>query len=264
MQTIQNNMENILLKTYSNQSLICNLDFVNELANLLDVVEGVAFYNFNIKKAKFTYMSLWIEQISGYPLTKFHNEGIDFLLKITHPQDFALLNHKSAFGLCPELDTKHKLNTFEFRIKHPSRNWIWLENDSVHLPLDQESCQILGAFKEITRRKESEMFLWDEIKKMSEVLGNKYKVASLDKKATNKSETDKLNLFYNNPSKLISKRELEVLQLIAAGYSTKQLADKLNISNHTVISHRKNLRAKFNVKNTAELINEASKLSWIN
>jgi DNA-binding CsgD family transcriptional regulator len=57
----------------------------------------------------------------------------------------------------------------------------------------------------------------------------------------------------------VSTREKEVLQLIADGFSSKQIADKLFISNHTAITHRKNLINKFKVKNTAQLISMASK-----
>ncbi len=59
---------------------------------------------------------------------------------------------------------------------------------------------------------------------------------------------------------IISSREKEVLHLIGEGYSSKQIADMLFISNHTAISHRKNLIEKFQVKNTAQLIKKASKV----
>lgn len=58
----------------------------------------------------------------------------------------------------------------------------------------------------------------------------------------------------------ISSREKEVLKLVAEGYSSKQVADILFISNHTAISHRKHLIEKFQVKNTAQLIKKASKI----
>jgi len=59
--------------------------------------------------------------------------------------------------------------------------------------------------------------------------------------------------------KTISSREKEVLKLVADGFSSKQIADKLFISNHTAITHRKNLIKKFKVKNTAQLIKSASR-----
>ncbi|WP_423126912.1 LuxR C-terminal-related transcriptional regulator [Gaoshiqia sp. Z1-71] len=57
----------------------------------------------------------------------------------------------------------------------------------------------------------------------------------------------------------ISPREAEVLKYIANGDSAKIIGDKLNISETTVITHRKHLRQKLNAKNTAELIKEAVK-----
>ena len=52
----------------------------------------------------------------------------------------------------------------------------------------------------------------------------------------------------------LSKREVEILQLIGKEYSSQQVADKLFISFHTVESHRANLMFKAGVKNTAGLI----------
>jgi len=55
----------------------------------------------------------------------------------------------------------------------------------------------------------------------------------------------------------ISKRETEVLKLIADEYTTKEIASELYISFQTVMSHRKNLLEKMKVKNTAGLIRKA-------
>jgi len=52
----------------------------------------------------------------------------------------------------------------------------------------------------------------------------------------------------------ITKREQEILNLVAYEYSSKEIADKLYISNHTVITHRQNLMLKLKVKNSAGLV----------
>lgn len=57
---------------------------------------------------------------------------------------------------------------------------------------------------------------------------------------------------------LLTRREKEVLILIAEGLTNHEIADKLFISTTTVDTHRKNLLAKFAVKNTATLIRMAS------
>lgn len=53
---------------------------------------------------------------------------------------------------------------------------------------------------------------------------------------------------------LLTSREKEVLSCIAEGLTNNEIADKLFVSPLTVDSHRKNLLAKFQVKNTAALI----------
>ncbi|NOQ26716.1 MAG: response regulator [Bacteroidales bacterium] len=62
----------------------------------------------------------------------------------------------------------------------------------------------------------------------------------------------------DEPSSL-SKRELEVLELILQGYSNKEIAEKLSISYHTVCSHRKNTMKKTGSNNISGLFSYAKK-----
>ena len=54
-------------------------------------------------------------------------------------------------------------------------------------------------------------------------------------------------------------REREVLQLIAEGYTTKKIANKLYISSKTVSNHRSNIKDKLDLHSTAELTKYAIK-----
>jgi len=62
---------------------------------------------------------------------------------------------------------------------------------------------------------------------------------------------------------VITRREKEVLKLIAEGLTNKQMAVKLFISTTTVDTHRNSLLSKFNVKNTANLIRMAAQFDII-
>jgi DNA-binding NarL/FixJ family response regulator len=54
-----------------------------------------------------------------------------------------------------------------------------------------------------------------------------------------------------------TRREKDVLELLVKGLCAKEIANKLFISESTVITHKKNLKEKFNAKNTVELISKA-------
>lgn len=56
---------------------------------------------------------------------------------------------------------------------------------------------------------------------------------------------------------LLTRREIEVLRLIAEGLTNHEIAEKLFVSDSTVDSHRKNLISKLQVKNTAALVRTA-------
>ena len=55
----------------------------------------------------------------------------------------------------------------------------------------------------------------------------------------------------------LSKREVEVLELISEGFNNHEIADKLCVSKRTIDSHRQNLIEKTRAKNTASLIRYA-------
>lgn len=68
----------------------------------------------------------------------------------------------------------------------------------------------------------------------------------------------KENCMVEEPSKaveepLLSEREKEVLREIARGLSTKEIANKLCLSHHTVTTHRKNIAEKLNIHSAAAM-----------
>ena len=63
----------------------------------------------------------------------------------------------------------------------------------------------------------------------------------------------------SNADQLLTKREREVVNLIAQGFSSEKIGDVLNISVKTVSNHRNNIYSKLNVQNTSELISFAYK-----
>ena len=67
-----------------------------------------------------------------------------------------------------------------------------------------------------------------------------------------------------NTSISLTEREKEIIQLIIMEFTTFDIAKELQLSVNTVENHRKNIFHKFNVKNVAGMVREASKLGFIN
>jgi DNA-binding NarL/FixJ family response regulator len=57
-----------------------------------------------------------------------------------------------------------------------------------------------------------------------------------------------------NNKKVLSKRELEILTLLAEGHTYSSISQELSISFHTVQAHVKNIYAKLNVNNKISAI----------
>ena len=64
----------------------------------------------------------------------------------------------------------------------------------------------------------------------------------------------------------LSPREKEVLQLLMQGYDTAEMAEELNISKHTVNTHRRSILYRTGFKNTQKLvltiISHGSQIQW--
>lgn len=62
---------------------------------------------------------------------------------------------------------------------------------------------------------------------------------------------------------LLTNREIEILELVAKGWTAKQISVELNIASRTVERHLENSRLKTATKNRAHMVAMAVKEGWI-
>ena len=81
------------------------------------------------------------------------------------------------------------------------------------------------------------------------------KVDSGDKHFDSEVMQQLVNTYNNtqNPQEVLTKREREILILIAQGFTDKEIAEKVFLSPLTIITHRKNILSKLGLKNKVEL-----------
>lgn len=81
---------------------------------------------------------------------------------------------------------------------------------------------------------------------------------SLVNEFINQSHQEEVS-YSSDPFKILSKRELEILPLIAKGYGNKDIAEKLFVSVKTVETHKTHIMNKLNLKSKPELVEYALK-----
>jgi DNA-binding CsgD family transcriptional regulator len=174
---------------------------------------------YHIQLDKCLYISSALKDITGQNCEELFNGCILFFKAISHPTDYVAFISEFIEFVKTEKNEGNK--------------------------------NLSNLMKTFTFRVKNKKGLWEQIN-IHALLIDANKVVGVIQK--NKQQENIGQEIYG-----ISPREIEVLLLIANGNSAKIIGDKLNISETTVTTHRKHLKQKFKVKNTAELIKEAAK-----
>jgi len=128
-------------------------------------------------------------------------------------------------------------------IKHPSQKVLALTTYNERVFIQQMLDN--GAYGYVLKNASSEEIM-EGVYEVSK--GNKYLCAEAEN-LLKKTQENEL---------MITRRESDVLKLLAEGFTNLEIADRLFISPLTVDSHRKNLIVKLQARNTASLIKIAS------
>lgn len=218
--------------------------------NLLDQIPSITFFLCNPRSGQITNVSEPVFELSGHSSTEFLEGGISFFMALLHPQDYRqiLRSYLQLMELhtTPEKDPEKMCQSFPMRIKHKRGHWLQIEITLLMLEYSGSGLieQTMGLIK-----KNSNGF----------PMGSGYtKITRFNSNAL----TTQLGLNLNGVREL-SRREKQILKLIAHGHTSQDIALRLSLSPHTVVTHRQNLIAKFKVKNTAELVLYASRMFWL-
>ena len=181
----------------------------------------------------------------GYPVQHYTTQSPDFQDEIRHPEDqlntWKLLCQvwNALSGIPPESKVNYRFS-YDYRIVKPDGKVIRiLEQNSV---LQQDASgnitHLLGVCNDITQWKKN----GTQLASLSSAIDKQYFLFTSD------------NTSVIKPKTILSKRELEIVKLIAEGHSSKFIADKLFISFHTVNTHRQKMIEKTNTRNTGGLV----------
>jgi len=199
------------------------------------------------QKALFTFISQNVERILGYPTELWIRKGTAFLREKMHPADLIRtekqrkqVEEQFQSPVGPEREN-FRLRT-QYRLQRSDGRYVLLFEQSTCLHTNHlgQVTHLLGVVSDLTH--------WSAAASFSTPL--LFAEAELPQPAVPalKSLQPKIKL---------TKREWQVVQLLAEGNSSKTIAHQLGISFHTVNKHRQNLIEKTDAKNTGELVQRA-------
>lgn len=188
------------------------------------------------------------ENFAGYKSECFLKEGVSHTLEI-YQRDHLQLFNKEIFpdrlnilqNIPPE---NHKNYVFSY-------NWCVENRNGASEKLLQRSCFLSDK----SGNPMFSMGMLININNFGNELPIVQTVDEININGTAANQTIYKKVYHlNEEDKLLSKREKEVLLWMAEGLSSKLIADKLFISEHTVINHRRSMQDKTNTPNAVALV----------
>lgn len=164
-----------------------------------------------------------------------------------HPDDLAPT--LKAFN--DHLEGHTESYTAEYRMRHRQGHWVWVQANGKVLARDPQGqpLRAIGTIQDIsTRKRQSEqgMDLLQQIKSLIQDMGQSPAQSAQPGSARtatgNAAELDQL-----------TRRQRQLLELIARGWTSAQIAAELNISTATAVSHRRDLMRKLKLHNAADV-----------
>lgn len=237
----------------SNSPKIKELELTNELnKKLLNIFKAGRYYYmiFNIYEAELEFISSEIKNVLGFEPNEISSK---FFMERIHPDDknyFLNFESKVAefYNALPLEKRGSYMYHHDYRIKSKEGKYVRLLHQIVPIEFDDKSFyRTLGMHTDITHIK------YDGIPTLS-IIG-----LNDEPSYFNIKNTETIIKSYS----LFTKREREILKLIIEGYSSREIANELFISHHTVNAHRKNILNKADVKTPFDLLKKVFKEGWI-
>lgn len=221
---------------------------------LLNIFQPGDFYYFvfNCGTAEMEYVSDSITSVLGIAPSEL---TLDYLFTIIHPEDLPyFLDFEEQVTrffnqLPPEKVLKYKVS-YDYRIRAKDGSYKRMLQQAVTIQSNENGAviRVIDVHTDITHLKKEN--------------GSSLSFIGLD------GEPSFHNCSISKPLQIrgkavFTRKEKEVLQLLASGMTSQDIADQLFISKQTVDKHRKNMLAKSGHKNTVELVSYALKESWL-
>lgn len=205
---------------------------------------------------KYLYVEETSFNVLGYTAQWFLDMGLEEYWKKIHKCDFNIINTKifsdnlMFLKKLPLTEYNDYIFSYNYRLKTNRGEYITVLQRFSYVPSKVQGIPagMIGIGFNITHFKTD----FSIVHTIEKVINTGYgTVNELIHKRVHPAYEDE------NLEKILSKRETEILRLVAAGFSSKQIAAKIDLSINTVNNHRKNMLSKLHCTSSSELTNYA-------
>lgn len=198
-----------------------------------------------------------IESMTGYKNEDLIGKGYQISLKIHNIWELLKIAKGSVkyfeylYNAPPKNRKYIKANyTFEFKRKDGTKFQCMAQSIPVLFNDEMEPIYFLNIFTDISLFKTDKKVLH-------------YIIDSADISHIKRIDIDVTVNLSEETNHIVSKGEKRVLNLIADGLSSKQIADQLFLSEHTVNTHRRNILRKLECNSSSEMIKKCILNGWM-
>ena len=207
-------------------------------------------YLIDYTKSQYIVMTQTAKMVTSHDAREFLESGIPLLIDIFQKDDFKVYNEQVFTTNLQFLQSQPKETHHQFIFSY---NFRVRRKNGQHVPVMQRGCYItskethlpiysLGMVMDISPFK-TDRIIYHSIEKIEEPDGHITK------------QLIECNYFYPyEEDQLLTEHERHILERMAEGWNSRQIAIKLKLSENTVANHRKNMLKKTNTKNVAELV----------
>ncbi|NRD21212.1 PAS domain-containing protein [Winogradskyella eckloniae] len=234
-----------IFKSYDKPYLQEHINKIMELDSFLPY-SSTFFCVTNTQDLSFEYISKNFKACLGIDPNELKTKGMRYFWSKIHPDDvdawLEALNGLMEYTLSeiPENKRKDANYTWNFRIKNADDVYVNIVQNTTPLVFDSTGKPIIGLAHYTVLSANIKM----EITASAKLL--------------NDNQEYETKYFNNYSQKLLSEgishRERDIVRLLVLNHTSKEISEKLNISPHTVDTHRRNILKKLNISSTGELI----------
>jgi DNA-binding CsgD family transcriptional regulator/PAS domain-containing protein len=236
------------------------LDYHLPLLERLDAVEDSSVVLYDLYQRKYVFLTSSFKFLLGYDRGEALGQGPEYFYRRMPEEDLGTVldtvtrTLRFLYGLPAGERKDYKLG-FDFRIRRADGRLVRLLQQVVVLELDARgNIWLVLAVNDLVEGSVDEEPPRRSLRHLRS--GKSYLFVPREPEEPGRPEAGRLG----NRGAELTKREIEVLGLVAVGLASREIADQLYISTATVNNHRQRILSKTGARNSSEAVRYAARL----